>query len=138
MKKALAVAIGVLLCIPLPMIAAPDWSITGVDGSGLPVEGFTVRESYQNYSIESYGHERDQLTDGSGKAHFARVTAWHSLGRRAVGIILSALMGGLHASFGTHAHVFAFGKGEGDAIRDGYLEDWTGSPSIYMSKIKVH
>jgi hypothetical protein len=137
-KIAIASLVAILLCIQLPMTAVPDWSVTVVDGSGLPVEGITVRESYQDYSIEAQGHERDQLTDVSGKAHFAHITVWHSLGRRAVGTILSALTGGVHASFGTHASVFAFGKGEGSAIRNGYVEDWTGSPGVFASKIVVH
>lgn len=51
---------------------------------------------------------------------------------------MSALASGVHASFGAHAHIFAFGKGEGDAVRDGYVEDWTGSPDVYVSKIVVH
>jgi len=133
-----AAAVGLLFCIPLPRTAVPDWSVTVVDGSGLPVEGITVRESYQDYSIESQGHENDRLTDAFGETHFARVTVWYSLGRRAAGAILSTLRGGVHASFGTHASVFAFGKGEGSAVRNGYVEDWTGSPEVYASKIVAH
>jgi hypothetical protein len=50
-----------------------------------------------------------------------------------------ALDGGAHASFGTHAFVFAFGKGlEGSPDRNGHVEDWTGSPSVYASEIVVH
>ncbi|MEO6806152.1 MAG: hypothetical protein ABI286_00575 [Edaphobacter sp.] len=138
MKKMIAVVVFLFLCIPLPRTAAPDWSVRVVDGAGLPVEGMTVRESFRNYSTESQGHESDQITDSSGSAHFARVDAWNSMGRRLVGSLMSLVGGGVHASFGTHAFVFAFGKGlEGSPVRKGYLDDWIGSPSIYSSEIVV-
>lgn len=136
-KVAIAIMVCLISCIPIHRTAAPDWSVTVVDGHGLPVEGATVREAYKNYTFESQGHENDRMTDALGRAHFPRVEEWHLLGRGIAGAFSSAL-GGAHASFGTHAYAFAFGKGEGSAIRDGYVEDWTGSPKVYASKIVVH
>jgi len=41
-----------------------------------------------------------------------------------------------HASFGPHAHVFAFWKGrEGDATNGNLIVDWTGTPDTMESKI---
>lgn len=138
MKKMIVVIVLLFLCIPMPGTAAPDWSVIVVDEAGHPVEGITVRESFQNYSTEPRGHEYDQLTNSSGKAHFARIGAWNSMGRRCIGFLM-ALNGGAHASVGTHAFVFAFGKGlEGSPVRSGYVEDWNGSPSVYASEIVVH
>jgi len=119
------------------MTAAPDWSVTVVDGNGLPVAGVTIREININYTFVSQGHENNRITDALGRAHFAHVREWHLLGRGIAGTF-SSVLAGIHASFGTHASVFAFGKGEGSAIRDGYVEDWTGSPEVYAYKIVVH
>lgn len=136
-KVAIALVVGLILCIPIHMTAAPDWSVTVVDGNGLPVAGVTIREININYTFVSQGHENNRITDALGRAHFAHVREWHLLGRGIAGTF-SSVLAGIHASFGTHASVFAFGKGEGSAIRDGYVEDWTGSPEVYAYKIVVH
>jgi hypothetical protein len=84
-----------------------------------------VRETYQNHSAESVGGERDLVTDERGKVVFPKVTLRASILKR-ITVAASSLGAGVHASFGPHATVFAFGKCEGDSVKDGYVEDWTG------------
>ena len=54
---ALALIFAVLACwlIPVSSLAAPEWEVTVVDEHGKPVEGMTVRETWQNYSVEVVG-----------------------------------------------------------------------------------
>jgi hypothetical protein len=66
--------VGILLLVallPVTTLAAPDWSACVVDESSKPVPGVLVRESYQNYSAESEGHEEGQYSDANGCVHFA-------------------------------------------------------------------
>lgn len=134
----------ILLClfaalIPVRSLQAPKWDVEVVDKSGNPVSGISVRESYQNYSAELTGHEETGITEVNGQVHFDAKVLRASLLKRFVAVIHSA-MAGVHASFGPHAFVFAFGSGmEGDWVDSrGYVGDWTGSPSSISTRIIVH
>jgi hypothetical protein len=123
--------VGILLLVallPVTTLAAPDWSACVVDESSKPVPGVLVRESYQNYSAESEGHEEDQYSDANDCVHFAPKLTRASLFRRLIEIAHSA-MAGVHASFGPYDYVTAFqGNARGDDVRGGYEYAWTGSP----------
>ena len=61
--RSLFVCIVLLLALlPVKTVAAPDWSACVVDETSRPLPGILVRESYQNYSVESEGHEEDQYS----------------------------------------------------------------------------
>jgi hypothetical protein len=62
----LAAAI-VASAFPLPRTVAPDWTITTLDVARRPLTGITVREVWQQYSVEDPGHEEDRLTDIKGE-----------------------------------------------------------------------
>ncbi len=114
--------------LPMTTLAAPDWSACVIDESSRPVPGVLVRESYQNYSAESEGHEEDQYSDANGCVHFASKSISASLLRRLIAIAHSG-MAGVHASFGPYDYVTAFqGGARGDDVRGGYDYAWTGSP----------
>jgi len=137
-KYLIGIAVVLAMLWPIKTLSAPAWDVTVVDESGVPVAGITVRESYQNYSAESTGHEEDQQTDIQGEAKFTRKTLSASLLQRVFGIARSAT-GGVHASFGPHSYVFAFGNGrEGSDIKDGVIADWTGYPATMKSLIVAH
>jgi hypothetical protein len=134
----------ILLClfaalIPVRSLQAPKWDVEVVDKSGNPVSGISVRESYQNYSADLTGHEETGITDINGQVHFDAKVLRASPLKRFVAVINSA-MAGVHASFGPHAFVFAFGHGvEGDWVdRHGYVGDWIGSPASMNTRIIVH
>jgi hypothetical protein len=78
------------------------------------------------------------MTDERGKASFkGRYLRW-PLFLRWAGNVLNVASQGVHAGFGRHAYVWAFGRGmEGHAVVNGYVEDWTGSPEHMESKIVV-
>jgi hypothetical protein len=131
-------ALGVAL-IPFASPHSPDWTVTVVDEQGEPVSGITVRLSYENHSIEDKSHEMDRLSDQRGQVSFPAQKIRASFLRRCYYTVLSAL-DGVHASFGPHAYVFAFGNGmEGSDIdpERRILVDWRGTPSRMKSRIVV-
>lgn len=123
-----------VLC-PLQTLSAPAWDVWVADANGLPVAGITVRESYQNYSAESSSHEEDQVTNAEGYVKFAPKVVRASLVSRGLATLSSATAG-VHASFGPHSYLLAFGKGlQGDAVQNGLVVNWKGSPSIMKTRI---
>ena len=126
----------VLTLIPIPYRATPDWKVWVVDESGEPVPGMIVRLDYQNYSVESTSHEENQRTE-QGYAHFKERRGWASTAQCCYHSALSA-MAFVHASFGTHDSVLAFGNGlEGYALTGAYITDWAGEPVLMESHIVV-
>jgi hypothetical protein len=124
-----------LSVIPVPYLASPAWDVSVVDDTGRPVQGVTVRLSYQNYSAER--HEDDRITNERGLATFPSRELAASILERCYYTGLSAAAG-VHASFGRHASVFAFGHGlEGFATSGQFVTDWTGSPEHMDSRIEL-
>jgi hypothetical protein len=54
--------------IPVRQTVAPDWTITTSDAAHSPLTGITVREVWQQYSLDDSSHEEDRLTDNKGHA----------------------------------------------------------------------
>ncbi len=104
-----ALAVGTIF-IPLRSLDCPAWDVWVTDQSGQPVSGITVRLTYRNYSAEQESHEIDATTNAHGHVAFKAQTLSASLGRRVAATLQSAAAG-VHASFGAHATVFAFGNG---------------------------
>ena len=130
-------AVALVLFWPTPYLASPRWDVVVVDGAGQPLEGMSVRLSFQNYSAEGTSHEITFTTDKSGHAVFEPQRRRATLIQRSY-YTASSAMAGVHASFGPHAGVFAFGNGlEGDAVAGGYVVDWRGSPASMQSRIVV-
>jgi len=93
-----------------------------------------VRLVYQNYSVERTSHEITATTDKNGSVEFLpQYERASALGR--LFYTASSTAQGAHASFGRHAHVFAFGAFEGDAVTGQYVTDWQGQPASLESRI---
>jgi hypothetical protein len=125
--------------VPLKTLECPYWDVWVTDQSDRPVAGITVRLSYRNYSAEHESHEIDEITDAKGHVKFNSRSITASVGRR-IAVILSSAQAGVHASFGPHAYVFAFGHGlEGSDVDNskGVLVDWTGKTDHMQSRIVV-
>ena len=132
------VVLAVFLLYPFESLQAPLWEVSVVDQSNRPIGGVTVRESYQHYSAQFSGGETDLITDDQGRVIFPAKTLRANIFKRSA-VIASSATGGVHASFGPHAYVFAFGNGvEGSPVKNGYVEDWTGSPKVNRSVIVTH
>ncbi len=125
------------LC-PVRYVSAPEWDVWVVDEVGTPLANMTARLRFQNYCTEAEGHEADGITDVHGHVHFAmRFGSASAL--RVVTYSLRSARDGVHASFGRHATVFAFGQGrDGIASSGDLITDWIGAPERMTSKIVAH
>ena len=134
----LAVATFTYWLFPVSWLAAPQWEVGVVDERGKPVDGMTVRETWQNYSVEMEGHEADRQTDVNGRVTFPAQKSDYSVPRQIAGTMSALVHLNVHSSYGPHATVFAFGKGlEGTATTGEFVTDWTGSPRFMRSRIVV-
>jgi hypothetical protein len=134
----LTVAVFLHWLFPVGSLAAPEWEVIVVDEQGLPVKGMTVRENWQNYSVEAAGHEMDGQTDANGHVMFPAHKAEYSPLNQIAGTLSTLIHFNVHASYGPHANIFAFGNHlEGTATTGKYVTDWTGYPSSMQSRIVV-
>ncbi len=110
-----------------------------VDGSwSSRFQACLIRLSYQNYSAERRSHEEDRTTNERGQASFERRESSASILQLCFYTGLSAARAGVHAGFGRHAWVFAFGEGrEGFATSGQLVTDWTGNPDHMESRIAL-
>jgi hypothetical protein len=136
-RLAVAFAVIALFLYPFESLQAPIWEISVVDASNNPISGARVRESYRDYSAGFKGGEADLVTDFTGSGNFPARTVRASLLKR-IAVVLTSATAGAHASFGPHASIFALGGMEGYSVKDGHVEDWTGSPRVNKSVIVVH
>lgn len=112
--------------IPLTTIECPSWDVRVTDRTERPLQGVTVRLYFKNYSAEWESHENNAITNVHGRVKFSPQSITASLGKR-VAVILSSAPAGVHASFGPHAYVIAFGDGiEGHDVDNNTPIVWTG------------
>jgi hypothetical protein len=69
-------------------------------------QSWLVRQIWQDYSLESSGHEEDLPTDLHGRVTFPARTIRAPLIWRLLGPLASIVGQGVHASFGVHTHMF--------------------------------
>ena len=81
--------------------------VTVVDEDGKPIQGITVREIWQNYSLEVDGHEMDRQTDANGQVSFPAHRAEYSLLSQIAGSLSAIVRFNAHASYGPHASAHA-------------------------------
>ena len=96
-------AMALLLLYPFKTTVVPDWKIRIVDEAGNPMRSFRVREVWQHYTIETYSHEEDLITDGDGYVTFPKRTVRGSLLVRIGWPMVNVL--NVHVSLGPHAYV---------------------------------
>ncbi|HEX8773111.1 MAG TPA: DUF6795 domain-containing protein [Pyrinomonadaceae bacterium] len=105
-----AILAAIALLYPAESTVCPAWRIQVVDGSGKPLKNAWVRQHWQDYSVESNGHEEDSYTDVNGYISFPERSIRASLLFRILGAILNTLSQGVHASYGAHAYIAAYGN----------------------------
>lgn len=131
-----ATTILLVLLIPIPYLASPEWTIVVRDEAGHPLEGMLLRLSYQNYSVEGADHESELYTDPDGTATFPAHRSSAPLLRRCYYTVRTA-MTLTHASFGPSAYVLVFGQGREGSINtpEGTVYFWTGKPDRISSTV---
>jgi len=93
---------------PMSYLASPRWEIWVLNDVGQPVSQISLRLVYQNYSAEGKSHEVTLGADENGHVLFSPHYEKASIFQHVL-YTMSSAMAGVHASFGRHAYVFAFG-----------------------------
>jgi hypothetical protein len=121
-----------------PEQLCPSWSVSVIEPSGIPVTRTTVRRSCQDYSVAGRATESDASTDDFGHVVFPEVIVRVHPALRWVTDLFHLISGGVHASFGRHARVFAIsgdGRQAWDVTVDGFMREWKGTPSHMESRL---
>ena len=101
------VIITATLVYPFESTTVPEWKIRALDEAGNAAEGVLIRQHWQNYSVESSGHEQDLITDLNGYVSFPPRLVRASLIQRTIRSIVH-LGAFSHASYGPKARVVAW------------------------------
>ena len=67
---------------PFQTTTVPHWDLRVVDDAGVPVREINVTEHWQNYLLESEGHEEARITDQNGMVGFGLRSIRASVARR--------------------------------------------------------
>jgi hypothetical protein len=102
----IVIILGVTLLYPIESTVLPPQNVLVVTEDWRPIQGATVRQIWQHYSLESHGHEQDMNTDDNGRVVFPSRTIRASVLRRALHPFWNILGQGAHASFGVHHDMF--------------------------------
>jgi len=99
------VMLTVLLLCPFKKTLVPEQRVLVVTKDMHPIRNAMVRQSWQDYSLERYGHEEDLPTDTHGRATFPTRSIRAPLVWRLLGPLASIAGQGVHASFGVHTQM---------------------------------
>lgn len=107
---ALVLGAGIASTYPVESTICPPWTIQVIDNNGQPLGGAFVRQVWQHYSVESRSQEQDARTDANGYVSFPERTVRASILSNLLGAIVNTFTQGVHASYGPHTNVIAYGK----------------------------
>ena len=72
----------IIFLYPLQTTTVPHWNLRVVDDAGAPVREINVTEHWQNYLLETEGHEEAQTTNQDGLVSFGARSIRASVLRR--------------------------------------------------------
>ena len=89
----------------------PEWTVRVVDASGRAMADVPVQRSCSDYTTDLHHSRETQRTDATGSVRFAIHHQRMPYALRILGVISSALSGGVHAGFGQRGSVDSLGRG---------------------------
>jgi len=98
--------LAVVLLFPFKSTVVPSQRVLVTTKDMHPISSALVRQIWQDYSLERYGHEEDLPTDVQGRVTFPARTIRAPLIWRLLGPLASIAGQGVHASFGVHTDMF--------------------------------
>ena len=131
----LALSLLALALLPNPSLAAPDWDVIAVDEHCQPIQGITVRETWQNFAVEKQLHVANRQTDANGSVTFPAQRAEYSMLRQFVGTLRAAVSWNMHGGYDAYSHAWIFVVGKG--VFGAANIDWKGAPPQMRSRIIV-
>jgi hypothetical protein len=102
----LGFVIAVLMLYPFKKTLVPEQRVLVTTKDMHPISHALVRQIWQDYSLESSGHEEDLPTDTHGRVTFPARTIRAPLVWRFLGPLGSIAGQGIHASFGVRTDMF--------------------------------
>ena len=99
-------AMAALMLYPFKKTLVPTQQVLLTTKDMHPINNGLVRQIWQDYSLESSGHEEDLPTDAHGRVTFPERTIRAPLLWRLLGPVGSVVGQGIHASFGVHTNMF--------------------------------
>jgi hypothetical protein len=90
------VMLGVVILYPFKSTVVPSQSVLVTTKDMHPISNVLVRQIWQDYSLERYGHEEDLPTDAHGRVTFPTRTIRASLIWRLLGPLASIAGQGVH------------------------------------------
>src|SRR4030095_11958829 len=123
---------------PIESTICPAWTIQVVDQNGQPLGGAFVRQIWQHYSVESTRHEQDAPTDANGYVSFPERTVRASILSRVLGAIVNMLTRGVHAGYGPHTYVIAYGKVVNEKRQEGSISYSSGMALPKQLVTRIH
>jgi hypothetical protein len=96
----------IILLVPFPTTALPEWKVRVVDSDGNPVSGARVTRTWDDYTLGFHGGS-ELWTDADGYVVFPKQFITASLLRRIALPILSYVPINPHASTGFYASAWA-------------------------------
>lgn len=137
-RRLVGIVIGTLLIIsliPMRYLASPRWEAWIVTKNSEALPGMRVALEFRNWSAEDHSHIVELTTDENGHVLFSPNYERASFVQEVYYTLLSA-KAGVHASFGRHASLFAYGRGyQGWPVSGEYVTDWRGYPASMKSRI---
>jgi len=103
---AVLVSLAVVMLCPFKKTVVPSQRVLVTTKDMHPINHALVRQIWQDYSLERYGHEEDLPTDAHGRVTFPTRTIRAPLAWRLLGPLASIAGQGVHASFGVHTDMF--------------------------------
>jgi hypothetical protein len=100
------VSMAAVMLYPFKTTVVPSQRVLVTTKDMRPVKNALVRQIWQNYSLERYGHEEDLRTDAHGRITFPTRTIRAPLVWRLLGPLASIAGQGVHSSFGVHSDMF--------------------------------
>jgi hypothetical protein len=96
----------VVILYPLKKAVVPAQHVLVTTKDMHPISNALVRQIWQDYSLERYGHEEDLRTDTHGRVTFPTRSIRAPLVWRLLGPLASIAGQGVHASAGVHTDMF--------------------------------
>lgn len=135
-------ALALILLIPRRVIVAPEWTITLVDELGRPMQGISMQEVWQHYSLENVPGREVKTTDAAGRVVFPARLRTASRTRRFVGCTQQVRRYAYEASCGPHSWVVitypaGFGQNNDEEYRQADLR-FDGGPYRRTDRVVLH
>jgi hypothetical protein len=129
----LVLSLLLLALLPNPSLAAPEWDVVVVDEHDQPIEGITVRETWQNFAVEKQLLIANRQTDANGRVTFPAQRARYSMLRQLAGTLRAAVSFNMHGGYDAYNHSWIFVIGNG--VFGTANIDWKGAPPHVESRI---